>query len=113
MAENIEDFFTQKHKRLDRISRAANIFSWIVLVFYILQAFQHLLGISQDYSIQSSIQLLIEFPDIAITFLIDLIGILFGGVVYWLLLQGISLGLNMIVETDLNYREQAQGSINE
>ena len=113
MAENIEDFFTKNHKRLDQISRAANIFSWVVLVFYILQAFQHLLGISQDYSIQSSIQLLIDYPSNAFTFLIDLIGILFRGIVYWLLLQGISIGLNMIIETDLNYRENLQGSINE
>jgi len=31
------------------------------------------------------------------------------GVVYFLVLKGISLGLNMVVETDINYREKKTG----
>jgi hypothetical protein len=32
--------------------------------------------------------------------------IFLNGVIAWLVLKGISVGLNMIVETNLNYRER-------
>ena len=33
---------------------------------------------------------------------------LLNGVVYYVVLKSISLGLNMIVETDINYREKKE-----
>jgi hypothetical protein len=32
--------------------------------------------------------------------------LLLRGIVYYLVLKGTSLGINMIVETDINYRDQ-------
>jgi len=40
--------------------------------------------------------------------LVDLLSVFLKGIVYFLMLKGISLGLNMIIETDINYREQKQ-----
>jgi len=36
----------------------------------------------------------------------DMVKRLLGGFVYYVVLKGISLGLYMIVETDMNYREK-------
>lgn len=48
------------------------------------------------------------FPDEAIKLLFESISMMIKGVVYFLILKGISLGLNMIVETDINYREKKE-----
>jgi hypothetical protein len=37
--------------------------------------------------------------------------VLLRGIIYYLVLKGISLGLNMIVETDINYRERKQEEV--
>jgi hypothetical protein len=37
---------------------------------------------------------------------VQLARILLQGLVYWLALKGIALGLDMIVETDINYRDR-------
>jgi len=40
-----------------------------------------------------------EYPESTIDFFLNIINIVFKGVVYWLTLKGVSLGLSMIVET--------------
>lgn len=39
---------------------------------------------------------------------INMAALVLKGIVYYLVLKGISLGLNMIIETDINYREQKE-----
>jgi hypothetical protein len=39
----------------------------------------------------------------------DIVSALLRGIIYYVVLKSISLGLNMIVETDVNYREQERG----
>jgi hypothetical protein len=113
MTESINEFFTPKHKRLDRISSMANIFSWIVLIFYVLQALLQFLQLTQNQGVQSISALFLEYPETAINYILGIFNILLRGVVYWIILKGVSIGLNMILETDLNYREKFQGDNNE
>ena len=49
-----------------------------------------------------------DSPFDGFNFLIGMFATVLKGIVYYLVLKGISLGLNMIVETDINYREQKQ-----
>lgn len=113
MAESNEEFFTPKHKRLGRISATANNFAWIVLVFFILQAFSQYLNFTSHQSFQASIEMFKENPEFALNLFLNMTDILLKGVVYWLTLKGVSLGLNMIMETDLNYRGRLRGVKNE
>lgn len=109
MAESSDEFFTSKHKRLKQISRTANIFAWIVLIFFVLQTFSQYLNFTSGQSFQGGFELFKENPEFALNLFLSNINILLQGVVYWLILKGVSLGLNMIVETNLNYRGRVQG----
>jgi len=108
MTGNNDEFFTPKHKKLERISGTANIFAWIVLAFFALQSISQFLNITSQQSFQSTIDLFRGDPEWAIGFFLNIINILLKGVVYWLILKGVSLGLNMIVESDLNQKEKPQ-----
>jgi hypothetical protein len=113
MTESNEEFFTPKHKRLERISAAANVFAWLVLVFFVLQAVSQYLNFRSQQSFQSVVAMFQFFPESTIDFFLGIINIVLKGVVYWFTLKGVSLGLNMIVETDLNYRKRLTGESHE
>ena len=53
-------------------------------------------------------EMLTKNPKYAFSLFIDLFSVAMKGVVYFFVLKGISLGLNMIIETDLNYREKQE-----
>jgi hypothetical protein len=118
-----DDFFTKKHERLTVIAYWANIFAWIVLVINILWVGASFSQTQMNYDIRNSginlgqgsnfIQMLSQNPRYLASLAIGLISILLRGVVYWFVLKGVAVGLNMIVETDLNYRAQLQGGNNE
>jgi hypothetical protein len=44
---------------------------------------------------------------------VDLASIFIRGAIYWLVLKGISVGLYMVVETNLNYKDKFEGATNE
>ena len=113
MAESNEEFFTPKHKRLERISTTANVFAWLVLVFFVLQAMSQYLNLTSQQSVQSVAEMFKQYPESTINFFLGIINIVLKGVVYWLTLKGVSLGLNMILDTDLNYREGLMGESHE
>ena len=52
-----------------------------------------------------------DLDDFETTFVInrglEMISTLFQGFVYFLVLRGVFLGINMVIETDLNYKEIA------
>ena len=52
-------------------------------------------------------------PAYAFSLIVDLISILIRGLIYWLVLKAVSMGLNMIVETDLNYKDKFEGVTHE
>ena len=114
-------YFTKKHIRLHNIASVANIFSWIALVGFTLSvalnfmssmnfyAFQY--SISPPYSLGDYSEMLMRDPLRTANLVINLLRTFIQGVIYWLVLKGISLGLKMIVEIDLNYKDRA-GAIN-
>jgi hypothetical protein len=119
MTESIaEDFFTAKHERLTRIASWANLFAWIVFIVHILWVGASFIQTQSNYELQMNMNLgqgsdfmemLGQNPLYTMSLIVNLIGIFLRGVVYGLTLKGISLGLNMIIETDLNYKENSQG----
>jgi hypothetical protein len=118
-----DEFFTRKHERLARIASIANTFAWIVLVAQILYMGGRFIQLQNSYMIQTMttdfsqnpnfMKMLSEKPLYTFSLIVDLASIFLRGVVYWLTLKGISLGLNMIVETDLNYKDKFPGGNNE
>jgi len=109
MAENINGFYTRKHKLLSFIATISSAFSWILLVYYLVRLLNNLMLFIRTMRANgnqgwfSGMRL-----GIGIETVIQVSGILnpaFQGLVFFLLLRGIKAGLNMIIETDLNYRE--------
>jgi hypothetical protein len=108
-------FITKQHDRLLRIAFFSNIFAWIALVFQILYTVMMFLvyeipsminnvtnGTSSETSkVFGSLVGYLIHPNSG------LINTLLNGIIYFLVLKGISAGLNMIVETDLNYKEKS------
>lgn len=120
-----EAFFTAKHALLRRIASIANLFAWIVFIFHILWVGASFIQTRDMYNIQNMninlgqnpypdfVEMLKQYPLYAASFIVSLAGIFLRGVVYGLTLKGISLGLNMIVETNLNYKDKFQRGNNE
>jgi hypothetical protein len=114
-----DDFFTAKHARLTRIASIAGFFAWVVFIIHILWVgasffqTQNMYG-STNFGQDSDLMVMLRLnPLYTASLVINLTGIFVRGVVYGLMLKGISLGLNMIVETNLNYRESFQGGQHE
>ena len=115
MTDKTEDeFFTPKHERLARIASVANVFAWIVFIVQVFAVGARFLELQYAYMIAYSVQsadfmkMLSENPHYTATIVVSYANSLLRGVVYALVLKGISLGLNMILETDLNYKEKYQ-----
>jgi hypothetical protein len=115
-----EEFFSPKHKQLLDIATWAKYIAWVVLIAYIIRtSLVPLLSQASYKQMQSSMgtfQSSFDFWDVVredpLYYLIDIgsdmVITLLRGVVFYVVLKGISLGLNMIVETDINYREQKE-----
>ena len=87
-----------QHRTLRHIAQAANLLAWIALVIFILSAGERLFDLQ-----------LVGNNILFITrILFNTLSTLLKGVIYWLVLKGIACGLNMIVETDLNYRGRVE-----
>ena len=111
-----DDLFTKKHNRLLSIASFANFFAWLALAVSILLAISNFFSTGNLYNSQmiaSGINtdfyktLLSDyFYDFHL--ILNLLNIIFQGIIYWIVLTGTSMGLNMIVETDINYRIASQ-----
>lgn len=119
-----EEFLSPEHGKLLNIAIWAKYLAWVVLAIYVFQTgfviiqrqmnsqqMQAVIGdpiSSQEYwdrALDKPIYYLIDIGS-------DMIYIFLKGVIFYIVLKGISLGLYMIVETDVNYREQEnQGDI--
>ena len=111
----LDEFFTKKHDRLLAIAVWAKYLAWVVLVVFILLAITAFIGNMNMYRmnfgsfgrpIEDFSDLFKQLPGNALSLLFEAVSTLVKGIIYFLVLKGISLGLNMIIETDLNYREK-------
>jgi hypothetical protein len=105
------NFFSDKHSRLLRIADTSKILAGIVLgahlLWAILQVFQYQSLINSYGPMQMNIlDFLRNNPLEIFRLTVNMSTIALRGVVYYLVLRCVSLGLNMIVETDINYREK-------
>lgn len=108
-----ENFFSDNHNRLLNIAYSAKIIAWTVFIVYIIYGLGtyyveqtnqlYSLGLPNSYIFFT--QMLTKNPVYALSLLAEIIGIFLRGTIYFLMLKAISLGLNMIVETDINYRD--------
>jgi len=107
-------FFSPNHNRLLNIAVWAKYLAWVVLVVFILNAglqiFQYQVLFSNTGQPQFDVWsfLIKNDPLRAFEMVVNMVATALRGVIYYLILKGISLGLNMIVETDINYREREQ-----
>lgn len=114
-----EEFFSPSHNRLLSIAVWAKYLAWVALIYFIVQAglviFQYHADLQRMYmwttsSPMMTLKELFEFDPLhfSIDVISDMVSALLRGAIYYLILKSMSLGLNMIVETDINYRERRQ-----
>jgi hypothetical protein len=104
-----DHLFDQKHLRLWRISSAADFLSSVVIVVFIFLSFGEIYRYNQmARSLYSStlIGVISHQPIFILDGLLQMARVLLQGTVYYLVLKCVALGINMIVETDINYREK-------
>ena len=117
MIQKPDEFYTTKHNQLVKFAAIANVVAWIILVGHILYVILELLNSHYRFLERNSAEVmkyraflfyLFNHPLQESISIIDLINDLVQGVGFWVILTGTSLGLNMIAETDLNYRYRRQ-----
>lgn len=94
----------------------ARLLAWVVLVFYIARTGVTIINyqiyaigyvpILNSQGMQNFISVLKDNPYYFGDMILSILSLLLRGVILHLVLHGISLGLNMIVETDINYRDK-------
>lgn len=108
--------FDWKHARLWRISFASDFLASLAIIVFVFLAFVEIYNGNQRAHSQyqtSLIGLFSQEPIFILDVLLQIVRLLLEGAVYYLILRGIALGLNMIVETDINYREKHGESVTE
>jgi len=116
-----KEFLLPKHKQLISIAIWAKHLSWVVLVVYIALAgltiiqkqanYQQLQSFGLSQSTQNYWDMVKQKPVYLIDIGSAMTGVFVRGIVFYLALKGISLGLTMIVETDINYREKKNDGV--
>jgi hypothetical protein len=110
-------YFGWQHLRLLSIATWAKNLSWIAIVAYILLASGQVLQILNSATYRAQINgpsldglmfYLNHNPLELVKLGVSTTATIFQGVATFLVLRGIYLGLNMIVETDINYRDQSE-----
>lgn len=113
-------FFTPQHRRLSNIASILNILAWVVLAITLIAVGtqSNILYFSASQKLNCAAlfpQKCVAWKDLGFSlhFFVYLLKGMINAAVYWLVLKGVAAGLNMIVETDLNYRGKAQEAQNE
>lgn len=110
-------YLTRDHERLLNYAVWAKYIAWAALILFAIGAVLGFAGQVSLISYQSSMlgqgsatfeQLLKQNTTYALSLLLGSVRTLFQGVVYFLVLKGISLGLYMVAETDVNYRDRKE-----
>jgi hypothetical protein len=104
-----EELFDWKHTKLWKLSFAADFWSSIVILVFIFLALGEAYRYNQLAHNQFQTNLFGLFsrePIYILDVLLQMARVFLQGAVYYLVLKGTALGINMIVETDINYREK-------
>jgi hypothetical protein len=110
----IEDgtFFNKQHNRLVNFAGALNVLAWIVFVVHIFLVWAKYVETQNLYNYQFGLSgtssdfsdILQDNPLYAISLYLEMFRIFISGTVFALVLKGVSLGLKMLLENDLNKR---------
>lgn len=108
-----EEFFSPNHKRLLNIATWAKYLAWAALIVNGFYAMGVYIQEQAQYSYFGGSygqfgEFLKSNSSYTMGLLVEIVSVFFKGVVYFILLKSISLGLNMIVETDINYRDNRE-----
>jgi hypothetical protein len=114
--DDTADFFSTGHLRLLNIAMWAKYMAWSALVLYFLWAGMQVVQLittkdGGNFAGPTAMSLSTMLKVDPLGLLGQLAGMsatALKGIIYFLVLKGISLGLNMIVETDINYREKGE-----
>jgi hypothetical protein len=124
-SEEFTEVLTRRNHKLLNIAKACEVFAWIVLVLYLFSSYTNFTSITQYVETKSindsafnvtpiSLELNNAYfdrvktdPLVFLKIAVDVLIVVFQGVLGFLTLYGISYGLKMIVETDVNYRLNA------
>ncbi len=109
-----EGFFSPKHHRLLNIAYWANILAWIALMAAFIFPLARFLEMQSLYDAQrfytdqqsSFMEYIRGHLAFALSLIVDTFYKFVFGFLYFIVLKGVSYGLHMLVETDINYREQ-------
>lgn len=110
------DLFGKKHATLWRISMSADSLAPIIFLIYVLLAFSQIFRYSTLAHNQYQTNLIGLFsrnPLYVLDVLLQMAKEFLQGAFYYLSLKGISLGLDMIVETNINNGEQRAEEVTE
>lgn len=104
-----EEFFTKKHNALWIIARVCGVFAWIVLSIQVLHGIIDILNnISylQNIGWSANLDGLSPFTHFVrnINLWSAVVSDFVQGIIQWLILYGISRGLFMVLETNLNFK---------
>lgn len=113
--ETQDDFFSPKHRLMMNFAMWANVLAWVAIFFYIVRSLvtilQFQISLLGTQAIFFSFQDILKFwslladqPFSLLYMVVTILSLLMRGAIFYLVLKSISLGLNMIVETDVNYR---------
>jgi hypothetical protein len=104
------DLFDWKYKNLWKVSFAADFWSSVVIVVFAVLALGEVYRYNQLAHNQFRTNLIgisSQEPIFILDVLLQMARVFLQGAVYYLVLKGVALGINMIVETDINYREKS------
>ena len=109
-----EEFFIKKHNTIYTAAKWANAFAWITLIALCLSTVTEIIKADNIFQMNcfatncdSLFEYLADHPFQWFTYGFSWVIPIIKGFAFFVILKGISFGLNMIVETDLNYREKA------
>ncbi|HMZ06893.1 MAG TPA: hypothetical protein PK078_04680 [Anaerolineales bacterium] len=103
-----KELFTKDQNRLMSIAGWANALAWAALICYISLSlitvftemyYRNLSSSALNFGRSDTLYYLLDKGSIVIKNLIN-------GFIYFVILRGISLGLYMVIETDMNYRQK-------
>ncbi len=109
MESDLSDYLTPRHRTLRRIATASTVLAYLALGFFALQAAAllfttwTLVRMNPIDNLLHPQRLDLQTLNYGITFFDRVL----RGIIFWVLLTGLSIGLRMVVETDANYRQRA------
>jgi hypothetical protein len=113
-----EELFTKDQNRLMNIAGWANNLAWVTLVAYLILAaltifldqanYQRMQAMTSGFANASNYWEIARADPFYyfLTIGSDILSRALAGFMYYVILKGISLGLYMVIETNMNYREK-------